>query len=101
MLMRFREHNRATSRICRELLHCLTVIEIKVITVNLFFFFGSTVGHVDFPGISVLKNLPGNTGNTKDLGLIPGSGRSPGVGSGNALQYSCLGNSRDRETCGL
>ena len=37
--MRFREHNRATSRICRELLHCLTVIEIKVITVNLFFFF--------------------------------------------------------------
>ena len=39
VLMRFREHNRATSRIRKALLHCLTVIETKVITVNLFFFF--------------------------------------------------------------
>ena len=31
-----------------------------------------------------------------DLGLIPGSGRSPGEGNGNPLQYSCLGNSMDR-----
>ena len=31
-----------------------------------------------------------------DLGLIPGSGRSPGDGNGNPLQYSCLGNPRDR-----
>ena len=35
--------------------------------------------------------------NTRDAGLIPGSGRSPGVGSGNPLQYSCLENSLDRE----
>ena len=35
--------------------------------------------------------------NTRDVGLIPGSGRSPGVGSGNPLQYSCLENSLDRE----
>ena len=34
--------------------------------------------------------------NTGDLGLIPGSGRSPGEGNGNPLQYSCLGNPMDR-----
>ena len=35
----------------------------------------------------MVKNLPANAG---DLGLIPGSGRSPGEGNGNQLQYSCL-----------
>ena len=39
------------------------------------------------------KNLPANTG---DVGLIPGSGRSPGEGNGNLLQYSCLENSMVR-----
>ena len=39
------------------------------------------------------KNLPANTGN---VGLIPGSVRSPGEGNGNPLQYSCLGNPMDR-----
>jgi len=34
-----------------------------------------------------------------DLGSIPGSGRSPGEGNGNPLQYSCLENSMDREAC--
>ena len=38
-------------------------------------------------------NPPANVG---DMGLIPGSGRSPGKGTGNPLQYSCLGNIRDR-----
>ena len=42
----------------------------------------------------MVKNLPANTG---DLGLIPGSGRSPGGGNGNPLQYACLGNPMDRE----
>ena len=37
----------------------------------------------------VVKNPPANVG---DMGLIPGSGRSPGGGNGNPLQYSCLGN---------
>ena len=46
-----------------------------------------------FPGGSVVKNLPVNAG---DTGSIPGSGRSPGEGNGNPLQYSCLGNSMDR-----
>ena len=34
---------------------------------------------------------------TQDTGLIPASGRSPGEGNGNPLQYSCLGNPMDRE----
>ena len=37
-----------------------------------------------------------NIGDTRDMGSIPGSGRSPGVGNGNTLQYSCLKNSMDR-----
>ena len=51
---------------------------------------------VVFPGGAVAKNLPANAGDTKDSGSIPGSGRSPGVGNGNLLQYSFLGNSLDR-----
>ena len=47
-----------------------------------------------FPGGSVVKNPPANAG---DVGLIPGSGRSPGEGNGNPLPYSCLGNPMDRE----
>ena len=46
-----------------------------------------------FPGGVVVKNPPANAG---DMDLIPGSGRSPGVGNGNPLQYSCLENSMDR-----
>ena len=38
------------------------------------------------------KNLPANAGDIRDAGLIPGSGRSPGGGHGNPLQYSCLEN---------
>ena len=46
-----------------------------------------------FPGGSVVKNLPANAG---DEGSIPRSGRSPGGGNGNPLQYSFLENSMDR-----
>ena len=45
------------------------------------------------PGCSVVKNPPANAG---DAGSIPGSGRSPGEGNGNPLQYPCLGNPMDR-----
>ena len=38
-----------------------------------------------------VKNPPANIGDARDTGLIPGSGRSLGVGNGNSLQYSCLG----------
>ena len=43
------------------------------------------------------KNPPANKGDIRAVGSIPGSGRSPGVGNGNPLQYSCLENSVDRE----
>ena len=46
--------------------------------------------------VQLVKNPPANTGDTKDMGLIPGSGRSHGEGNGNPLQYSCLKNSMDR-----
>ena len=49
-----------------------------------------------FPGGTVVKNLPANSGVTRDAGSILGSGRSPGVVSGNPLQYSYLENSMDR-----
>ena len=42
------------------------------------------------------KNLPASAGDTRYVGLIPGSGRSPGEGNGNLFQYSCLGNPKDR-----
>jgi len=44
----------------------------------------------------VVKNLPTNSGDTGDVGLIPVSGRPPGRGNGNPLQYSCLENAMDR-----
>ena len=46
----------------------------------------------------MVKNLPANAGDIRDVGLIPGLGRSPGGGHGNPLQYSCLENPMDRET---
>jgi len=44
----------------------------------------------------VVKNLPANAGDIRDTGLIPGSGRYPGGGLHNPLQYSCLENPVDR-----
>ena len=49
----------------------------------------------------VVKNLPANAGNIKDVGLIPGLGRSPGEGNGNPLQYSSLENPMEEEPGGL
>ena len=46
--------------------------------------------------VLVVKNAPANAGDIRDMGLIPGSGRSPGEGLGNLLQYSCLENPTDR-----
>ena len=46
--------------------------------------------------VLVVRNPPANAGDTKDVGSIPRSGRSPGEGNGNPLQYSCLENSMDR-----
>ena len=49
-----------------------------------------------FLGGSMVKNLPANAGATGDVGSIAGSGKSPGGGNGNPLQYCCLENPVDR-----
>ena len=46
----------------------------------------------------VVKNPPANAGDVRDVGSIPGSGRSPGGEHGNPLQYSCLENPMDSGT---
>ena len=49
--------------------------------------------YIGFPSSSVVKNLPASA---RRVGLIPGLGGSHGEGNGNLLQYSCLGNPKDR-----
>ena len=44
----------------------------------------------------MVKSLPANAGDVRDVGSIPGSGRSPGEGNGNPFQYFCLENPMDR-----
>ena len=51
---------------------------------------------MSFLGYLEIKNLPANAGDTRDSGSVPDSGRSPGVGNGNLLQFSCLENSMGR-----
>ena len=52
------------------------------------------------PGASLMvltvKNATANAGDVRDVGSVPGSGRSPGEGHDNPLQYSCLKNPKDR-----
>ena len=54
-----------------------------------------------FPESSVVKNSPANAGDTGDVGVIPGLGRSLGEASGNPYQYSCLENLKKKELGGL
>jgi len=51
---------------------------------------------MDFPSGSEVKNPPAHAGDVGDAGLTPGSGKTPGGGHGNPLQYSCLENPMDR-----
>ena len=53
----------------------------------------TSINSIGFPGSSDSKASAYNVG---DLGSIPGSGRSPGEGNGNPLQYSCLENPMDQ-----
>ena len=55
-----------------------------------------TLEGIGFLGGAVVKNPPANAGDGWVVGSIPGSGRSPGGGNGNPLQYSCLENPMDR-----
>ena len=52
--------------------------------------------NIGFIGGSVVKNPPANAGDTRDVCLIPGWGRTLGEGNGNPLKYSCLGNPMDK-----
>ena len=61
----------------------------------------SFIFYLSSQAMLVVKNLLVNAGDIKDVGLIPGLGRSPGEGNGNPLQYSCLENSMDRGAWGL
>ena len=51
----------------------------------------------NFPGGQLVRNPPASARDRRDSGVMPGSGRSPGGGNGNSLQYSCLENPMDRE----
>ena len=53
-----------------------------------------------FPGGSLVKNPPVDAGDIRDVGSIPGAGRSPGGGHGNLLQYSCLENPKGQRSLG-
>ena len=57
------------------------------------------ISAVCFPGGASGKE-PDNAGDARDAGSIPGSGRCPGVGNGNPLQYSHLENPMDRQPTG-
>ena len=60
---------------------------------RIYMFLKRAIVIVGFPGGSVVKNLPVDAG---DAGSIAGSGRCPGGGHGNPIQYSCMENSRQR-----
>ena len=60
---------------------------------SIVFQFFHTMLKLGFPGGSSVRNPPASP---RDVGLIPESGRSPGEGKGNLLQYSCLENPMDR-----
>ena len=57
---------------------------------------GPRVIHAASQVVIVIKNLSTNAGDVRDVGSIPGLGRSPGEGNGSLLQYSCLEDSMDR-----
>ena len=79
--------------------YTLTVFNSKVIFNFHPFSFHINISHYShwgFPGSTSGKNLPANAGDIKDVGSVPGTGRSPGGGHSNPLQYSCLGNPMDR-----
>ena len=69
----------------------------RVMVVRLNFPFLCTFSKdLGFPSGPVVKNLPANAEDAKDAASIPGWERSPDIGNGNLLQYSCLENSLDR-----
>ena len=76
--------------------NCLGYYYMNFAAVNCYCIFESQYGRMGFPGSAVVKNLPASAGNTRDMSSVPASGRSPGVGNGNLLQYFSLENLIDR-----
>ena len=76
-----------------QFLHCQQVVSRLVLGFSIadFTYFMILYGSDGSPG----KESACNAGDTGDVGLIPGSERSPGAGHSNSLQYSCLENSMD------
>ena len=74
----------------------INIVKIIILPKAVYRFKQSLSNHQGFPDGTVVKNLPTNAGDTRDVSLIPGLGRSPRLGNGNHLQYSCLQNSMDR-----
>ena len=68
-----------------------------MITVFLLYFIKRAAPNIDTLVTPVVKNPPANAGDAEDMCSIPGVGRSPGVGNGNPLQYSCLENYEQEE----
>ena len=68
----------------------------REICIYLCIYLSSICSYRDLPGGPVVENMPASAGGARDVSSIPGSGRSPGVGNGNPLQYSCLGNPIER-----
>ena len=76
-----------------SLLHSVSLIPSSLFLLLLLFSFSFPQPDLGFPGGSVVKNSPPNSG---EASWIPGSGRSPGEGNGNPFHSSCLGNPMDR-----
>ena len=79
--------------------HSFPMKQIFVIIVNILCP-GNIHMYLGFPGGVVVKNSPDKAGDTGDLGSTPGSGKSPGGGHGNPLQYSCLENPHGQRSLG-
>ena len=84
-----KDQGKTTEELSEGEMNSLSKNRIKVMNIEVLIVLRS------FPGGSVVKNLSVTAG---DVGLISGSGRSPGEGNGNPLQYSCLGNPMHRGT---
>ena len=74
-----------------------TGIQVLYLFATVIFMIGLTTGKMTaLQVVLVIKNPLANAGDIRDSGLIPESGRFPGEGNDNPLQYSCLENPMDR-----
>ena len=71
-------------------------VRARILKAKQFGIFSTKYRRLNFPGGSVVKNLPASKGDVGDTGSVLPTGRSPGEGNGSLLQYSCLENPRDR-----